>query len=520
MKRHLFLTITLVMFFLLAANAFAATYYVKSNGNDKLNGRSDATAWKTIGKVNRYSFATGDNVYFKCGNSWTEERLVVDWSGTSGNHVVIGAYYLSAGNEVHGVSGNKPIIDGNDTIPTLSYTALVDTKKQNYIDIYNLRVINSEGYGFLFQDSNNCNGYGLEIDNVYRTSIMINNCNVSSGSSVFEGCVITRHSMRTVGGGTWSGGLVCIGANNVTIRKNIVCEGYGEGIYIGNLWGGQTGGHCIIEDNIAYDNRSAQIYLHNTGNNIVRRNLVYGSGNTTYSTRSNVHFDNPKPYFAGSGIYMTDEDWESGTQCKNNKVYNNLVSYCYSGIHIGNSLFGASFEGSVIYNNTVVDCFYGLKITGTKFSNSAIKNNIFWNVTQESSKYDSSANYNGRTTTPGLTWSHNNWSSKVSGDLSGTGDIIGAPLLSKTTGWRSVTGGDLNGSDFALQPNSPAKDAGTPLGAKFDDTPDCDKSVWPTRIVLMDQNNQGSGWEIGADIYVANPTVLDPPTGLKIEAGR
>lgn len=34
--------------------------------------------------------------------------------------------------------------------------------------------------------------------------------------------------------------------------------------------------------------------------------------------------------------------------------------------------------------------------------------------------------------------------------------------------------------------------------------------------MVMDQANQGSGWEIGADIHVANPTALDPPTGLTI----
>ena len=109
MRRYLFLTVTLVLFFSLAVNAFATTYYVKPDGNDKLDGQSDATAWKTIGKVNKHSFAPGDDVYFKCGGTWTGSQLRVDWSGNSGNRAVIGAYYMDGAVETVGVNGNKPI---------------------------------------------------------------------------------------------------------------------------------------------------------------------------------------------------------------------------------------------------------------------------------------------------------------------------------------------------------------------------------------------------------------------------
>jgi len=92
-------------------------------------------------------------------------------------------------------------------------------------------------------------------------------------------------------------------------------------------------------------------------------------------------------------------------------------------------------------------------------------------------------------------------------------------LLNKTTGWRSMNGGELHGSEFALQSASPAKNAGTPLGTQFSDIPECNESVWPAQVVLNDQDKQGSGWEIGADIHVANPAVLDSPTDLRIATG-
>lgn len=51
------------------------------------------------------------------------------------------------------------------------------------------------------------------------------------------------------------------------------------------------------------------------------------------------------------------------------------------------------------------------------------------------------------------------------------------PKLAKTSGWNNLSGGDLDGSQFALQTASPAIDSGIPIGAEFDNIPECNKSV-------------------------------------------
>jgi hypothetical protein len=80
MKKYLFGTLFLML--VLLGNSFAQvsspinstvlnftavpkgiTYYVKNSGNDALDGRSDATAWKTLAKVQSTSFRQGDNIY-------------------------------------------------------------------------------------------------------------------------------------------------------------------------------------------------------------------------------------------------------------------------------------------------------------------------------------------------------------------------------------------------------------------------------------------------------------------------
>lgn len=57
-------------------------YYVSSSsGNDKNDGLSPQTAWKTIDKVNAFKYNAGDGVFFKRGDSW---RTVIALQAKSG----------------------------------------------------------------------------------------------------------------------------------------------------------------------------------------------------------------------------------------------------------------------------------------------------------------------------------------------------------------------------------------------------------------------------------------------------
>lgn len=82
----------------------ASIYYVSnSSGNDKLDGQSEAGAWKTISKVNSVKLRPGDSVMFRRGDVW-RETLVVSSSGTQGDWIVYSAYG----------SGNSPKILGSE----------------------------------------------------------------------------------------------------------------------------------------------------------------------------------------------------------------------------------------------------------------------------------------------------------------------------------------------------------------------------------------------------------------------
>ena len=49
---------------------FGDTYYVSNNGNDSADGKTTATAWKTLSRVNSASLKEGDAVLFERGGLW------------------------------------------------------------------------------------------------------------------------------------------------------------------------------------------------------------------------------------------------------------------------------------------------------------------------------------------------------------------------------------------------------------------------------------------------------------------
>ena len=107
-KIVLFCTAIAAVFVLFGiAPGYGASYYVKpasQGGDNSHTGLSDAQAWATFSEVNAHNFQTGDDVFLICGGIWTQQRIIVDWSGTSDNNVVIGAYYMNGGTETIGVN--------------------------------------------------------------------------------------------------------------------------------------------------------------------------------------------------------------------------------------------------------------------------------------------------------------------------------------------------------------------------------------------------------------------------------
>lgn len=92
-------------------HAQATVYHVSPTGNDANNGTTEATAWKTIDRVNQlaFSYQPGDQILFQRGGTYRGE-LIVGSNGTQAHPITVGAYG----------TGNRPIIKGS--VPVTEWT--------------------------------------------------------------------------------------------------------------------------------------------------------------------------------------------------------------------------------------------------------------------------------------------------------------------------------------------------------------------------------------------------------------
>jgi hypothetical protein len=111
-----------------SAGATGAYYLDASKGNDASDGTTPATAWKTLAKIKATTFAAGDRICLKAGETWTGQ-LAPRGSGSSAAPIVLAQYG----------TGARPIIAGG-----ASDAAAVYLLNQQYWEINDLEVTNKK----------------------------------------------------------------------------------------------------------------------------------------------------------------------------------------------------------------------------------------------------------------------------------------------------------------------------------------------------------------------------------------
>jgi hypothetical protein len=89
--------------------ANSSIYYVSTTGSDSNDGRTQATPFKTLAKVNSLNLGQGDEVLFKCGDTWQGEVLEISKSGIQGMPIRYGSYPDSNCTAKPVISGSKAI---------------------------------------------------------------------------------------------------------------------------------------------------------------------------------------------------------------------------------------------------------------------------------------------------------------------------------------------------------------------------------------------------------------------------
>lgn len=427
-----------------ATSAQAATYYVSNDGSDRANGTSAATAWATLDRVNRQTFASGDKVLFREGDRW-QGRLAVDWSGTAAAYATVGAYYVENGKALEGYRDQRPIIEGAGRYPQGGiYDALIVVNSHDYVRIANLEIRNSEGRGIAFGRSNYGDVVDVVVDGAYVDGILF----LRSAHGSVSRSVVTHTSLVFPRDGKkhpWAAAITFTKSDFGRVMDTTVAETYGEGI---NANGGSKG--TLIENNRLFAVRAVGIYADAAPSTTIRRNIVLGTANKEFwrdddSVGAGIAINNEKYHYkAGGGSLTTD------IQSKDVKIEGNLVANTSSGIALWSGLPNTSFDNLSVTNNTLIDNDRQMSGLGTAAPGGLLANNVLCSLSKGTADVDSSK-------LSGMTARNNYFSQGDPGaDLSNDGNRYGGIALSKTTGWRTIDSIDgVDWKKFANIANSP-----------------------------------------------------------------
>jgi hypothetical protein len=336
----------------------------------------------------------------------------------------------------------------------------------------------------------------------------------------------------------------------VEISYNSVSQCGGDGIHLNaDIQSATVEHNTVFSNNLLYTSGGtdsnlkflAGIHFNGNGTNItnlvVQYNLVYSNGPPLYKTTN-----------AGNGIWL-DTIHDFNTVVKYNLLYENsasgimienangnqaLYNISYSngeaGIWVQNSDGTATSNQAVeLYNNTVFgNTVAGLLLQGdypvaSTCTGNLVKNNISSGNTGPNlvARYGcENVGIYGR----GNVYTYNDF-----GPLATNFIEWGAGVYESTYAtWETATGNcgttgcshsveaapafaNASAGQFWLTSGSPGVDAGLNLGSPYN-IGLMPGSTWPNSVVTGDQNAYGSGWEIGALIYV--PVAPSPPTNI------
>ncbi|WP_298866154.1 right-handed parallel beta-helix repeat-containing protein [uncultured Gimesia sp.] len=407
-------------------NAVSATdYYVATIGSDSDTG-SQSQPFQTIARALAAARLPGDNVIVREGIYPQSRTLNLVNAGAKGQFITLRAF-----------KDENVVIDGSNTPPGASLIAVLS----HHIRIQGLTIQNSNASGITAW------GPGSRVHDIQVIGNSIHNCQLSGFYAGFnqlsnpvrdilvEGntikdCVQSNNKTTHT---SWSFGLGAGLSKNVTIRKNIVSRCYGEGI------GLYLSDHGVIEDNTVHDNFSVNLYLDNTTNTRVNRNLVYSTHDKKF-----YRFNHP-----ASGIQIANENYPGRSNpSSHNVITNNILINNYVAFYYGSYQRGGGLRQTLFANNTA----YGstgplLSINADKgHQDSRIINNIFHQV--EGAKIT-----DVQGSTDQIKFRNNLWYGGAPHQaVKGTSDIYTDPLF--------INGGSNKAKGCKLRKNSPARNAG------------------------------------------------------------
>jgi len=395
------------------------TYYVDvSGGNDNNPGTATDNAWKTINKVNTFSFSPGDRILFKRGGIW-REKLVIPSSGSSNNPIMFGDYGSGDLPRLHGgtIISESPVGPDANGVYKFSFSVIYFVIEDN---IPVPRASNSDCYdGNWFFDGINTLYYkptsGVpgdhKIERVTRTEIV----NINEKNHITMKNFDLYGSINCVYGRATSSELTNISVDNNTIqycaagikftakngndlnaiiiRNNRIINS-AESLYLGSENNGiesikasyitnntiiNTGYYYgLIKWNHFFPSDQEAIGIQNPTGLVISGNTIYGgvSGITIWGNANTRSMDEIISYnyihdMERYGLVVGGEDVGANTA----EIFYNVIANCGSGEDGGIRLNRPQKTKSEVFNNTLVGNDVNLYLNAAT-DNFSIINNI------------------------------------------------------------------------------------------------------------------------------------------------
>ncbi len=393
-------------------------YYVNSiSGNDALNGKSEANAWKSISKVNSKTFSPGDTIFFKRGCTW-RETLAVPTSGNVSKNLVFSNYgkgpkpriigstqviswkdqganiwkssvdilqdpdsgYFKS--DIYFVNSNDSVSWGkhklNKTLlkadldwtwsdkaiyifsvsnPNMHYSSVEVPQRQQCIDLQNKEFIHINGIDMFFPRWSGVS-YDWSYDMVDLESLIIENCHIAYVGSKD---LLTGYGTE-------------MAYSNMIMRHDTIHDCGRRGISLDIYGSGFTVKNVLIENCVFYSG------FHTTGVDLSVGNGSYNASYDGVVIRQNIFYDEPATGNSSNHIFLQNYDFSGGGASVNNVfIYSNVFKYpSFSSIMI------EGIQSCFIYNNTFYNHNFTKKGNVTHIWIDAnnnlikIKNNIFY----------------------------------------------------------------------------------------------------------------------------------------------
>ncbi len=464
---NLILLILSLNIILMFSSAMAATYYVSSSmGSNSNNGLSPQTAWQNAEKFPEVTFAPGDFILFKRGDTWNYSIDILQ-DGAEGAPITYSSYGEGPRPHIHATTGPYGI------------HASIRARYRSHIVIDSFEISGTMSFGILFQDYS-------QLDQKVTSHITIKNCYIHDIVSEDWHCItgsgrnikilnntIARCGLEAFYG---SGENIEIAYNDISETDMVSgdqCDGKGDAIQL-NCWapnyhvhhnkldhsntcgpkGAFISSHCAHDcyDNLHTPCTTEDDIPNKTSNGIFEHNEILSGPNDNFGFTNNGYGDIVRyNTFIGSGQETPPIGSEFALKsARGVRMHHNIIDNYEYGVSLGQ-------EGSVfyIYNNLITNTGTTLRGRGDSRSVTVhMKNNLFLDFVQY---YQATSSYV-------IHYSHNVATEGFGSGRGGTHPILDDQGSNMTMDLSMLLLKDAANGDYTPATNSPLINSGTYVG--------------------------------------------------------